>query len=125
MRWPGGLVQTPRFSVRSGQERDRVHAVQRVFVGSARQDELGRRHLARLHRTLDFVGLVERATGVQGDLELAAGQLIDLFGELLVVLGLEGVGGITGGQIPLHLGMSGSGHNQGERQKAAFHEMTP
>src|SRR6185312_16565966 len=37
------------------------------------------------------------------DLELAAGRLVDVVGELLDVLGVVVVRGVGGGQVPLHL----------------------
>jgi hypothetical protein len=61
----------------------------------SRRDDFADLRLAALHRALDLVGLVQRAAGMHGDLELAAGGLVDVGGELGDVLGVE-VGGRVG-----------------------------
>jgi hypothetical protein len=86
-----------------------VERVERVFVGQPGDDQLADLRLPGLHRALDLVRLEQRAVGVHGDLELAAGGRIDLLGELLDVLGVEVAGRIRGGHVPRGLGLCGGG----------------
>ncbi len=56
-----------------------------------------------LHRALDLGRLEQRRVGVHGDLELAAGRLVDVGDELHDVLGVEVGRRIGGRHVPLGL----------------------
>jgi hypothetical protein len=73
-------------------------------------------HLAGLDGPLDLVGLVEGGVGMDGDLQLAAGRLLDLVGELDDIFGVEVLRGIGGGQIPFGLRERANRRKQSERQ---------
>ena len=79
----------------------------------------------------DFANDVDKAIGVNGDLELAAGGFVDIVGKFLQVDGMEVGGGIACGQVPFGLGAglggctkSDSGCRQAERE-FEFHLKTP
>jgi hypothetical protein len=122
--------QLPGLGVGGGEEGHVVGAEQRVFVGVAAEDDFADLRLAALQRALDLVGLVQRAAGMHGDLELAGRGLVDVGGELVDVFSMEIRGRVTGGHVPLGLGRCGQGGETetecgGERAKAGFHQRIP
>ena len=78
-----------RLVVAVGQEGQAVGAEDRPLVLEVDQQDLADLRLPALHRALDLGRLEQRGVGVHRDLELAAGGLVDVGGELLEVLGVE------------------------------------
>ena len=78
-------VQFARFLEAGGEKRNPVEAVARPFVLEIDQQDFAHLRLPGLHCTLDLGGLEQRCVGVDRDLELAAGGLVDLGGELVAI----------------------------------------
>jgi hypothetical protein len=110
-----GLVQLVGLGVAGGQEGDAVQAPHRPFVLEVDQQDLARLRLPALHRALDLGRLEQRRVVVHLDLQLAAGVLLHVLGELRQVLGVEVAGRVGAGQVPLGLGAGGQG--QGAQAK--------
>ena len=112
-RLPRRLVELQRIAVGRREERNAVEPVERILVLEVDQQDLADLRLAALHGALDLRRLEQRRVRVHGDLELAAGGLVDVVGELLDVLGVEVAGRIGRRHVPLGLG----GHGQRERAR--------
>jgi hypothetical protein len=121
-RWLGGGVELAGFCVIRSEEGDGIDTEERIFIGSAREQEFARWRLPGLYSALDLVSFVERAIGVQRDFEFACRGFVHFVGKQLHVFRLEAGHGIASGQIPFGLrrGRS-SGERDSKRQKQFFH----
>jgi hypothetical protein len=97
------LGELHRIAVAGGQKRDAVDPEHRVLVFEVDQQDLAGLRLVALHRSLDLVRLEQRRVGVHGDLEPAAGRLVDVGDELRNVLRMEVGRRVRGRHIPFGL----------------------
>ena len=111
------LPELGRIAIARCQERDRVRAEDRVFVGIRGDQDLADLRLLGLHRALDLVGLEQRRVGVDRDLDLAARRLVDVGDELHDVLGMEVGRWIGGRHVPFCLRGGAGGNAKAERHR--------
>ena len=118
------LVELHRLGVAVGEEGQAVDAEDLPLVLEVDQQHLADLRLAALHRALDLGRLEQRGVGVHRDLQLAAGRLVDVVGELDQVLGVEVGRRVGGRQVPLGLGRGGGGDGRapGARRRRATAE---
>src|SRR6185437_7692772 len=127
-RFPRCLVQLLRVAIAGGQKRDAVDAEHRVLVLEVDQQDLACLCLVALHRALDLVRLEQRCVGVDGDLELAAGCLVDVGDELGDVLGVKVGGRVCSRHVPFRLRRGAQRDRQRDRggeDLNPFHRKSP
>ena len=100
------FVQFERFFVAVCQEGQAICTKQLPFILEIGQQDFTNLCLATLYGTLDFGCFEQRGVGMNRDFQLTARSFFNIVGKLHQVFGVEVVGGVGRGQVPLGLGLS-------------------
>jgi hypothetical protein len=99
-RRPGSGIELARLFEAGRQEGQRIEFEQRMFVAQRADQPFAELRLAGLHRAFDLVALVERAGGMDDNLDRAARCLADGRGEAFGVLRVIVARRIDHGHVP-------------------------